>query len=497
MNIFDRVKFTRRIRQLFAVKVTDSRRDDSTWRSVTANTYPRDRYPQDRDEVLQDALDAWRDNALARRVIELTTEFVVGNGLQITCEHEATHHFMQEWWNHPKNNMPQRIYEWCDELSRSGELFPIMSTGSDGMTYVRAIPAADIENIETNPEDVENEIRVIERIRYDPATGINLGSRSWKVYDADTDNTPDEFGRFPTVILHFPINRPIGSIHGESDLAPVTKWLVRYAAWLEDRARLNRYRNTFLFFVKGKFASRTQRLERQAELNDNPPQPGSILVGDEAENWEVLSPKLESSDAATDGLALKKMISAGSGNPLHFLAEPESSTRTTAEASGGPTFRRYEQRQKYFTNMILQVAEVARARKCSISHHMSRTAELSAKTSDISARDNVSLATAAGRIYDTFAALRDRAMVDDAELLRIIYRFSGEVIDVEDMLRRGKAAGLPSLPVNWPITNPLTNPNANRETPSERGGNPSVVDNRPKVIPDALDDETKKEIENP
>ena len=484
-----------RIRQLLTVKVNDSRNDDSTWRSISASTYPRDRYPQDRDEVLQDALDAWRDNPLARRVVELTTEFVVGNGLTITCEHESTHNFMQDWWDHPKNNMKQRIYEWCDELSRSGELFPILTTGPDGMTYVRAIPAADVLNIETDRDDVENETRIVERVRYDPVSGMNLGSRSWKVYDADNDNTPDEFGNFPVVILHFPINRPIGSIHGESDLAPVTRWLVRYAAWLEDRARLNRYRNTFIFFVKGKFASRTQRLERQAELNDSPPQPGSILVGDEAEEWEVLSPKLESHEAGEDGLALKKMIAAGSGNPLHFLAEPESATRTTAEASGGPTFRRYEQRQKYFIHMILQIAEVARARKCAYSHHISRTATLEAKTSDISARDNVSLATASGRIYDVFSALRDRAMVDDAELLRIVYRFAGEVIDVEEMLRRGQAAGLPVFPVGWPAGAPSDR----QKNPVGRDAPPGRLDPpaRPKIIDDPLDDETKREIENP
>lgn len=468
MNPFSRT--IRAIRGLFTVKVTDDRRHDSTYRSVSSSTYPRDRYPQDRDEVLQDALDAWRENALARRVVELTTEFVVGGGLSVESEHEETHKFLQEWWNHHQNHMQQRIYEWCDELSRSGELFPILTTGPDGMTYVRAIPAADIQDILTSPDDVEQEFEVREKPRYDQQTTTQLTSRVWKVYDPLTDDVPDEFGKFPTVILHFPVNRPIGSIHGESDLAPVTRWLVRYAAWLEDRARLNRFRNTFIFFVKGKFASRPARLERQAELNQNPPQPGSILVGDESETWEVLSPKLESSDAATDGLALKKMISAGSGNPLHFLAEPESSTRTTAEASGGPTFRRYEQRQKYFSYMIEQVADIARRRKAAISHHISRTAEITIKTGDITGKDNVSLATAAGRIYDVFSALRDRALVDDAELLRLSYRFAGEVVDVEEMLRRGAAAGIPTNLIFPPLAGgqkggDTIRPTADQKTP--------------------------------
>ncbi len=71
----------------------------------------------------------------------------------------------------------------------------------------------------------------------------------------------------------------------------------------------------------------------------------------------MLNPELESGDAATDGLALKKMIAAGAGVPLHFLAEPESATRTTAEAAGGPTFRRFEQRQQFFLWMLGDLAQ--------------------------------------------------------------------------------------------------------------------------------------------
>ena len=90
-----------------------------------------------------------------------------------------------------------------------------------------------------------------------------------------------EEGSFTTVMLHYAINRPVGAIRGESDLAPVLRWLSRYTAWLEDRARLNRYRNAFMFVVKGKWADEAQRLARQSALATAPPPPGSFLVVDE------------------------------------------------------------------------------------------------------------------------------------------------------------------------------------------------------------------------
>jgi hypothetical protein len=408
--------------------------DDSHDRSLSANTYPRDRYDYDRETVLADALEAWRVNPLARRIVELTSQYVVGGGLSIECSHEKTHQFIKDWWTHRLNRMDVRVFEWCDELSRSGELFIVLSTDDAGMSYLRAVPAFDIEEIHTADNDLEQETEIIEK------ADDTLQKRSWKAYSAQSD-FKNEKGLFDTVMIHYAVNKPVGAKHGESDLAPMLKWLSRYAAWLEDRARLNRFRNTFIFWIKAKFNSAAERLTRQAELNANPPNPGSLLVTDETETWQVLSPKLESADAAEDGLAIKKMIAAGSGVPLHFLAEPESSTRTTAESAGGPTFRRFQQRQLYFLWMIEDLAKIAIRRRKSYDRMVNDKAPLRLSGYDISARDNAALAVAASTVTGSFLELRNRGLIDDAELLRIAYRFAAENVDVEGMLKRGKEAG--------------------------------------------------------
>ena len=108
-----------------------------------------------------------------------------------------------------------------------------------------------------------------------------------------------------------------------------------------------------------------------------PPQPGSILVADENEKWSAIHPRLESSDAEKDGLAIKKMIAAGAGVPMHFLAEPESSTRTTAEAAGGPTYRRMEQRQEFFLWVMQDILAVALRRRSKVDKKIDAAAEIS------------------------------------------------------------------------------------------------------------------------
>ena len=57
--------------------------DDSRDRLWSKSTYPRDRHGYDRDEVLADALEAWRVNPLARRIVGMMTQYVVGGGIGI------------------------------------------------------------------------------------------------------------------------------------------------------------------------------------------------------------------------------------------------------------------------------------------------------------------------------------------------------------------------------------------------------------------------------
>ena len=417
-----------------AVAALDDFRDRQIGAGGRAIEGDRDRYAYDRVEVLRDALDAWRLNPLARRIVGLTSEYVMSGGLRIHSEHVGTHAFLQEWWDDDLNHMEIRVFEWCDELIRTGELFALLSTDAGGMTYVRAVPATDVGDIVTAPNDMEQEQMFL------PVDALVADVLPWVGYDKNND-APGEDGSFPARMLHFALNRPVGALRGESDLAPILRWLRRHGAWLEDRARLNRFRQAFLYLVTRAFRSEGERLARQAELNANPPNPGTILVKDSSETWEIMHPKLDSFEASEDGLALKKMIVAGVGLPLHFLAEPESATRTTAEAAGGPAFRHLERRQIFFFWLLRMVARVAVRRRALVDSSVDAAAHIHIQGGDIFQRDNVSLGQAAASIIGSFMQLRREGLIDDAELLRLSYKFAGEVVDVEEILKAGRAAG--------------------------------------------------------
>lgn len=269
-----------------------------------AFSLPRDRQVYDRQQIMLDSLDAWRFNPVARRIVELTTQYAAGGGMVVTCSDKPTQVFITEFWQHRLNLLDQKINQFSDELCLSGNLFLMLSSDQSGMTYLRIVPAADVLQIQSRENDIEQELA------YHVRQPGNNEPLICQAYDPRNEEL-DMHNRLPKVMLHFAINRPSGSQWGEGDLTPVLKWLSRYSAWLEDRVRLNRFRNAFVYVVKARFGSENERYSRQLQLAANPPAPGSVLVTDESEEWSVLSPKLEALDASSDGLAIKKMIAAG------------------------------------------------------------------------------------------------------------------------------------------------------------------------------------------
>jgi len=421
MGLFDslRIYFTENV--LSRKKV---QQDDNVFYDNIQNSGLRDRAQGNFYNVIEDSLMAWRDNPLARRIVNLQTQYVIGEGIAIECEDEHALQAIRDFWDDPLNHMDIRVSEWCDELTRTGNLFIILSSDLSGKTYVRAVPATSIQAIETMQNDYEQALW-FEYTEQNQMGMIHI--------EAESELLPTLDPR----MMQFTVNRPIGAKLGEPDLAPVLVWLKRYSMWLEDRARLNHYRNSFLFTVKTQLRSEGERKRRQDELNSRPFTPGSVLVTNESEVWDVLSAKLESSDAANDGLALKKQIASGVGIPLHFLAEPESQNKASAEAAGGATYRTFEQRQQVFLWIVSQVVRAVLRRRRLVDHELNAEADFRLVGADIYEQDNNTLSTAAATMTNVVSQLRKYRHISRNELLRLVYKFAGEDPDTDAVLKAG------------------------------------------------------------
>jgi len=397
--------------------VREAEEVDTGWRTVYSAGQREIPYTDLRN-TLELVDEAYRENPVAYRIVELGVDFVLGRGLALRSDDAGEQRWLDEWWNEPQNNWGMRQFEMCRELSLAGEVFVTLHTNPmDGMTYVRQVPGVLIDEVETSPDDLEDEIRyrqvaqvgVVDGLRW--AGGVaSIEGRWW----------PRESAGSEPVMRHYAVNRLVGSVRGQSDLQVLQPWLRRYKDWLTDRVRLNRYRQAFLFDVTLKGADRRAVVARQNELRE-PPEPGSVMIHNDSEVWAAINPQLASGEAGLDGQALRLMIAAGSGFPLHFLGEAAEANLATATAMEMPTVRRLERRQRYFGWLMTDLA-----RECARRTRRFDGLDVRCEFEALRAEDLAGLAGAVRQMVDACAVARDRGWLRDDEARELFARFSGQ-----------------------------------------------------------------------
>ena len=237
-NIFRKTSIQQTEVKLTASQYAGSENDNTFYPGQNMSGMYRDRYDYDRQTIFSECLRAWRVNPIARRIVKLISMFIVGAGIEVKSDNKHTDKYLQDWWTHPLNQLDHKCVNFCDEATRSGNLFFLCTADqNNGMLYIRGVPADQIDQIITADNDVDQELAFKPR---------NIDLAPWPAYDRSNSQ--------PVFMLHFAYNQPVGVPWGEPDLAPMLPWLGRYASWLEDRARLNRFRQAFMYVVTGKFA---------------------------------------------------------------------------------------------------------------------------------------------------------------------------------------------------------------------------------------------------
>jgi hypothetical protein len=427
-----------------SVKIDDS----PGW--VGYGRYPYDRHFGDMQKHYIDALEAWRKNPLAWRAVQLITDYVVGQKIRLSSDDENMQAFIESFWNHPQNRMDLRLETMCEELTRSGDLFPLLFRNPvDGMSYVRFLTKDQIAKIDTKKSDWETEM-IVHQYKAELA---DIESKRW--YTPNHRRTR----RMRAVALHYVINRPLGAQFGESDLTTVIPWLLRYSRMLEGRIRLHWAARAFLWFV----TVPTSKVKVKKEEYQEPPEPGSVIVKDDAEEWDLKTPNLRANDARFDMQAARYMIDAGTGFPPHWRGESQDVNLATAQAMQEPTERHLSRRQKYFVFVLQDIIYQAYLRanqlypdKYPLPAETDYNKLFSAATPDVSRSDNNNLATAARDLGQVMAQLEQEypgSQTLRRLLLKTVLKFAGEPQEdaVLDQIMSQAGPAQKNAPVTAPV----------------------------------------------
>ena len=157
---------------------------------------------------------------------------------------------------------------------------------------------------------------------------------------------------------HHAINKIVGAVRGQGILVPILPWITEYKAWLNNRALINALKGAFVWDVTIEKATKDTIDARKLELAGRPT-PGSVLLHNEGETWQAIEAKIDAGDAERDGHALRLIIAAGAGIPLHFLSEGSETNVATAREQARPTLRQLGRQQLQLGELFENLARRA------------------------------------------------------------------------------------------------------------------------------------------
>ncbi|MBE3561059.1 MAG: hypothetical protein IMW89_17830, partial [Ktedonobacteraceae bacterium] len=394
--------------------------EDFYWRSLSNSFSQKDVIPATNLEIHHQCYEAYNANPLAFAIIELTTSFVLGEGVTVSAANRRVQALLDAFWQHPENRMDERIYSLCTELALYGELFiHFFVNRYDGTVVIRQIDPSLIDQIETDPEDIEKPLRYHCRPIDQPASDLT-GERQGRWLQAGSE------------VLHIAINKVSNARRGRSDLATLLPWLRRYKDWLTDRVRLNKFRTAFLWDVTLSGADK-RTIDRKRMEYAYPPEPGSVLIHNEAEKWSAVRPEIQASDVSEDGRAIKLMVAVGALLPEHYLSDGDNGNRATAAEMSLPTLLKFKRRQrvlKYLLTCILDrvIEEARRAGKLGPRADTSYTITFP----EIDSGEQQTLARSVSWLVPALQAARQQQWISDETAMQLLFEFCGKEVNVQE-----------------------------------------------------------------
>jgi hypothetical protein len=292
-----------------------------------------------RERVLSNCHAAYARNPVANAAVEFTTDFVVGDGFNLTCKNKQVEEILQAFIDNPDNAIREWERQAVADLQVDGELvLRYFGKNAEDMVVVPQRPW-ELQWIETEA----GFFRRAETYHF---------QRYLTKGDDPTGGTETKPEDVPAADIQFvAINRHGYELRGRPDLYKMLPWLRADKDFLEDRVRQNKWRGALLWDVSVKNAV-SSTIANIANRWRKPPSPGSNYVHSDNEVVQALSNPTQADDASTDGRMIRLMILIGARLPEYFFADGENANLASSTNQQLPALTKFEAYQQIFVERV-------------------------------------------------------------------------------------------------------------------------------------------------
>ncbi|WP_431282714.1 hypothetical protein ACQW02_25455 [Humitalea sp. 24SJ18S-53] len=422
-----------------------SRDNDNGWTRLSGRVGERDLMPMDQQRMQELAAYVWEANPLANRMIELPVSFLLGEGVRLEVDATDAQEWLEKFWNHPLNAMDINLVSHVRELAIFGEqCWPVIRNEVTGQVILGKVDPARITAVITDPDNDAVVIGVEARnSRGDGAL------RTWRVIYAAEEA---ELFSPATIALReamdgdcffFRINSLSSGVRGRSDLLAAIDHVDAHEQLMFGEVERSVVLRSVSWDVKMTGATQEQIDERARTTPA--PSPLSVRFHNEAEEWELLTPTLNSADAGEATRLVRNHVLGGASIPQHWMADGGDVNLATASSMGEPTYKVFTQRQRLWRAILEDVAGyVVRSRLLALGVS-DRAAEPAYRPRaifpELTAKDIAKFSTVFGQVVMGAAQAVQANMLSIESAVRLVVTAAAPLgLEVDPLEELGKAA---------------------------------------------------------
>jgi hypothetical protein len=439
MGLLDR--FRKNVTEASSVITGIEDADDYKYHRVDSKTLNRDLPPLDHEKMISNAYWLYDHNPFAHRIIDMTVEFIIGEGVTFQADHADVQKRLELFWSDPINNMEINQENFLRDLALAGEqIYSIGINPINGLVRIAYIDPQRVSGVVYNkdnalvPEWVVLSKRNNEKYNkafqvVHPSTNPSFLGKMTVITETKArngrmvvqDKTLPKKGEVQKLTdklevevvgtcAYFSVNKPISGTRGRSDILSLLDWLDAYDQFMWARLERVKAINNVVWkiLMKGKTEADLRKVARTfPEFK-----PNSQFFHNENMDIEPVTAKFISEDAASEAAMFKGQILGGSGFPPTWFGETVRSGASAAEMND-PAFKRLLSRQRVFINILSTLFRVQIDQSViagTIRPTVSK--DVNINLPDLSVRDNQRITSSLNRLTQSLSAGIEAGVID-------------------------------------------------------------------------------------
>lgn len=418
-------------------------------------------------------------NAIGGGLLDGMVSRVIGVGVQVKAADERVQAAIERFLTDPDNDLEANLPRFETERLAYGELFlPLYLTKENADVRLGYLPPDQIDEVIWKQGDAKKALGCIQKRT---GLGETQGRRLWIIphpepawenrYPPHPALTPQtEAGSVPgddglPVLLPAENGETLpqiaklleeqGDIHvagylfyhrtgalvtgrGRSIYERINDWLKGADDYVFGELRNGVLRGRYLYQCTLKGAADATRVEqKKKELGTRPPAPGTILVHNDLEEWDVLSPGVTESSGIRDMItSVLGFIGVSCGTPKHELSAEDDVNRSTAKESRSQSINRGKRNQLELAACIRAWVGYAidqKAHAGQLPQDVDRGFEV--VLPELDARDEAEVAQSVAQATAAMATAVDRELVLETDARAYLYQLMGRELPDDEEFR--------------------------------------------------------------